>query len=270
MRPSFNVNFYDQNSERELLEVPEDVPEWTNQPFVHYQDAIAEHNMRYPLQGDQQNTPEVYDPGEVVEPEYFEPRPLKSRRLEIEALGEAPSRSQCFGCVYFGEKDTTIPSDEVAKLIEMSRQSIGRIDMLCLAQGMEEYYEKHIRQKINANLLPGQKPLPAWPAAQILEHIRMHNQDPLVQQVIMLAETQELRVALWESCFEVSSKTGKMRPNKFNIKSYEDVCKLQIFIQRQDSTKMAFSNPGAMLNPQVPGQGLLATNTKQLHNYWKT
>lgn len=272
MRPTFNLDLYDEASEQELLTgVPPETPEWTNRPFVNYQDAIAEHNMHYPDHYDNPaDCQATGDDGDRLEPEYFEPRPLKTRRIELETLGEPGSRAQCFGCVYFGEKDPKIPTDELTALIEMARQSIGRVDMLCLAQGMESYYEKEIRQKVNSRLMAGETPLPEWKAAQILEHIRMHNQDPLVQQVILLAETQELRAALFDCCFEVSSKTGKMRPNKFNIKSYEDVVKLQLFIQRQDHTKMAFTTSGALLNPQVPSQGLLSTNTKQLHSYWKT
>lgn len=237
-------------------------PEWTNRPFVSPEDAVAD-NYDFP---DDVTTPQDDKP----EPETFEPRPLKSRRLEIETLGEPACRSQCFGCVYFGEKETIIPSDELVKLIEMARQSIGRIDMMCLAQGMEDYYETQIRCKINARLLPGQKALPPWRAAQILEHIRHHNQDPLVQQVVLLAETQELRTALLDCCFEVSSKTGKVRPNKHNIESYDKIVKLQLHIQRQDASKMAFYSAGARVNPEILNQGLLSTHTKTLHNYWKT
>lgn len=267
MRPSFN--FYgggerededdDENEEGEDLFVH---PEWTNQPFVNPEDAIAFENI-----ADGAETPSMH---EKPEPETFEPRPLKSRRIEIETLGEPASRAQCFGCVYFGEKDTTIPLDALEKLIEMARQSIGRIDMICLAQGMEDFYEKNIRQKINAYLLPGQRPLPEWKAAQILDHIRNHNQDPLVQQVVVLAETQELRSALFDCCFEVSSKTGKVRPNKHAIESYDRIVKLQLHIQKQDASKMAFTSAGARINPEILSQGLMSTHTKNLHNYWKT
>ena len=259
-----NLNFFDQEEYEE--EEGENVcaykvPQWT-QSFVPPEDAICDNVTPF-------NQEEEEGDKERVEPEIFEPRPLKSRRLEIEAFGEAGSRAECFGCVYFGEKDTTIPSDELVKLIEMARQSLGRIDMVCLAKGMADYYEKHIRQKINRHLMPGQKPLPEWKEAQILEHIRYHNQDPLVQQVIILAETQELRAALLDCCFEVSNKTGKVRPNKHNIESYEKMVKLQFHVQKQDATKMSFYSAGARINPEILNQGLLSTHTKSLHNYWK-
>lgn len=262
MKPTFSFN---EDSHLDKIESEEyNQPEWTNRPFVTSQEAIADYNIP------QSNFAEQVEEEEEVVPEFFEPRPLKSRRIELESLGEAGSRSQCFGCVYFGEKETTIPSDEMQKLIEMARQSIGRIDMLCLAQGMEDYYEKHIRQRINNRLLPGERLLPRWPAAQILEHIRHHNQDPLIQQVVLLAEAQELRTALLDCCFEMSSKTGKVRPNKHNIESYDRIVKLQLHIQRQDASKMAFYSAGARVNPEILSQGLLSTHTKQLHNYWKT
>lgn len=259
MRPSFN--FYEEEEE----DIPLYPPEWTNRPFVPPEDAIGYENI---IDGTQ--TPSMHGMEDKPEPETFEPRPLKSRRIELETLGEPASRAQCFGCVYFGDKDTTVQSDALEKLKEMARQSIGRIDMICLAQGMEEFYEKHIRQKVNRSLLPGQRLLPEWKAAQILDHIRNHNQDPLVQQVVLLAEVQELRTALLDCCFEVSSKTGKVRPNKHNIESYDRAVKLQLHIQKQDSTRMAFTSGGAKINPEILSQGLLSTHTKDLHNYWKT
>lgn len=208
-------------------------------------------------------------PPEEEEPEYMEPRPLKSRRLEIARLGEPPERASCFGCVYFGENETILPSEELRHLVEMSRQSIGRVDMLTLAEAMEDYYERHIRAPINARLRAGERPLPRWPASQILEHIRHHNQDPLVQQVVLLAETQELRTDLLERCFEVSSKTGKTRPNKNNIDCYEKIVKLQLHIQKQDASKMAFYSAGARVNPEILAQGVMSTHTKKLHSFWK-
>lgn len=256
-----NLNFLNQDADQEEEEEGENIgsyepPQWT-QSFVP------------PEECDNLTTPPNEDEEERGMPETFEPRPLKSRRLEIEEFGEAGSRSDCFGCVYFGEKDTTIPSDELMKLIEMARQSLGRIDMICLAKGMADYYEHYIRRKINRNLMPGQRPLPEWKESQILEHIRYHNQDPLVQQVIILAETQELRAALLDCCFEVSNKTGKVRPNKHNIESYEKMVKLQLHVQKQDASKMSFYSAGARVNPEILTQGILSTHTKSLHNYWK-
>lgn len=257
MLPNLNFLLEGENEEEEGENIASyEPPAWT-QSFVPPSEAIGYDNA----------TP--MEDHERPEPETFEPRPLKSRRLELEAFGEAGPRSDCFGCVYFGEKDTTIPSDELVKLIEMARQSLGRIDMVCLAKGMADYYEKHIRQKINRNLMPGQRALPEWKEAQILEHIRFHNQDPLVQQVILLAEAQELRAALYDCCFEVSSKTGKVRPNKHNIECYTKAVQNQLHVQKQDASKMAFFSAGARINPEILNQGLLSTHTKNLHNYWK-
>jgi hypothetical protein len=199
---------------------------------------------------------------EEEQPEHFDPRPLKSRRLELERLGEAPDRASCFGCVYLDDNDTLLPSEELKRLKEMARQSIGRIDLITLAEAMHDYYERNVRQPIGGRL-------PDWPASQILEHIRHHNQDPLVQQVVLLAETQELRTELLERCFEVSSRTGKSRPNKHNIECYEKIVKLQLHIQKQDASKMAFYHGGSNVNPEILSQGLLSTHTKHVHSYWK-
>lgn len=205
---------------------------------------------------------------EKEEPEIFEPRPLKTRKLELERLGEAGDRAECFGCVYFGEKETTLPSDDITRLIEMARQSIGRVDLVTLAEGMATYYAK-MRRRINADLHYGEKPLPKWGAAQILEHIRMHHNDPLVQQVVNLNEIQEMRNEVIDHCFEKSNKTGRVRPNKHNIECYERLTKLQWHVQKLDTTKMAFSSHGARINPEILSQGLISHQTKRLHDNWK-
>lgn len=204
----------------------------------------------------------------VEEPEIFEPRPLKSRRLEVERLGEAGCRAECFGCVYAGEKDTTVPVDDISRLIEMARQSMGRVDLITLAEAMADYYRK-MRLRINQELKPGAKPLPMWPAAMILEHLRMHHNDPLVQQVVILNEIQEMRAEMVNHCYEKSNKTGRVRPNKFAIDSYEKLTKLQMFVQKHDSAKMAFTSNGARINPDILSQGVISHHTKSLHDHWR-
>jgi hypothetical protein len=215
--------------------------------------------------------PEAAEGGEdeeQEEPEIFEPRPLKTRKLEMDRLGQPGCRADCFGCVYFGEKETTLPVDDITRLIEMARQSIGRVDMVALAEGMASYYAK-MRQRINSELHPGEKPLPPWRAAQILEHLRMHHNDPMVQQVVSLNEIQEMRNEVADHCFERSNKTGRVRPNKHNIECYERLTKLQWHVQKLDTTKMAFSSHGARVNPEVLSQGVISYQTKRLHDYWK-
>lgn len=223
---------------------------WTNQPHV--------------VQPREEDTPSAEEQEPEAEVEHFDARPLKSRRLELERLGEPPDRASCFGCVYLGDDDALLPSEELKRLKEMARQTIGRIDLITLAEAMHDYYERNVRQPIQRQ----GHVLPQWPASQILEHIRHHNQDPLVQQVVLLAETQELRTELLDRCFEVSSKTGKTRPNKHNIECYEKIVKLQLHIQKQDATKMAFYQGNSNVNPDIL-PGLLSTHTKRVHTYWK-
>lgn len=209
-------------------------------------------------------------PQREEEPEQFNPHPLKSRRTERKRLGKPGPRSGCFGCVYFGEKDTTIPLDSVQVLLEMMRQSIGRIDLVTLAEGMADYYRIHVQNKINTNLQVGERPLPNWSAAQILDCIRNHNQDPLIQQVVILAECQEMRNKMLDCVLEKSSKTGKIRVNKQNLDGYERITKLQLQVQKMDASKMAFySASGGKLNAEILKQGAFSFHGKTVLDLWK-
>lgn len=204
------------------------------------------------------------DGGGDPEPEYFDPRPLKSRRREVERLGLAPDRANCFGCVYLGDDEALVDYVHMQRLQSMAQQSFGRTDLVTLAEAMHRYYEEHVRYPLG-----GRPAFPPWPASQVLDHLRNHNQDPLVQQVVLLAEVQELRADLLDCCFEVSSKTGKARPNKHNIESYEKIVKLQLHIQKQDAAKMAFHQGASNASPEALSQGPLSKHTKQLHAHLK-
>jgi len=249
----------------------DDLP-WENNPFVPVNEMLTRNeykrhksaNSEDDDEQQQQNREEEEE--EKEEKEYFIPVPLPSKTYE-KTLGDPGPRANCFGCCYYGEKDTTIPSEALVKLIEMSRQSVGRICLVTLAHGMADYYDKKIRQPINAKLPMGERPLPYWPAAQILDHIYNHTQDPLLLQVVLLAKTKEVVNELEECLFEKSSKTGIKKPNKYNIECYDKMVKLLFLIQKQDASKMAFHSAGARINPEILEQGILTTHNKKLHAY---
>jgi len=221
-------------------------------------DSFENNNNHY----DQMGTPEPIE----EDPEIYEPRPLKSRKRERDLFGEAGDRSTCWGCVHAGEKDVTISVEAMKQLIDIARNSFGRIDLVALAQGMHTFHEEKIRAVFNTDM-PRHKQIPPWPQAQILEHLRDHNQDPLVQLVVMLAETQELRGETLNHCFEVSNK-GKVRPNKNAIDSYDKLVKLQIFLQKQDTSKMAFTSAAARVDPTILNQGVISFHGKKLRSNW--
>lgn len=205
-------------------------------------------------------------------PEHFIPRPVKSRRIEQEMFGKVEDDSlECFGCEYLDDynKKTTIPQDDVDHLRSISRECFGRMKTAILAKGMSDFYEKYIRSRINSNLQPGEDPLPAWPPAKVLEHLRYHHQDPTAKLVILLEETEEIREDLLGRCFETSTRNGRDRVNSKVINDYDKIVKLQLHIQSKDPTKMAFYSAGGRINPEALNQGILSTRTKKLHDYWK-
>lgn len=119
----------------------------------------------------------------------YEPRPLKSRKKERKLLGKPGKRSTCFLCAYVGERDATIPGDDVQKIVEMLRQNTGRMDSSVLAQQIADFYAI-LRARVNRQLVAGETPLPPMNAATVLEHIRRHHQDVEVKQIVILEELQ--------------------------------------------------------------------------------
>ena len=200
----------------------------------------------------------------------YKPLLLPSRTYEQAELNESQKRSECFGCVYIGEKNAAaIPYEDIMNIINIARQSMARTDLSTMAIYMAEKYEK-LRNEINSSLMPGEDPLPEWKASTILEHIRHHNQDPDVQQLVCIAETQELREHLLNACLEKDEITGNVRGNKDQIACYEKITKLQFQLQKMDATKMAFYSGGAHVDTNVAKQGAFAMSQKNLRSYWSS
>lgn len=242
----------------------------------HHHNHHQEHNDDFDIDRlfDEGNAEGAMNEGdeEIEEPEFYVPRPLKSRKIEKEQFGEATDDTQCFGCEYLDDysKKTTIPQDDIDYLRKIARDCFGRIKLAILAKGMSDFYERRIRARINANLQQGEDPLPPWPPANVAQHLRSHHQDPVVKLIVLLEETEEIREDLLGRCFEESTKhPGKDRVNSKIINDYDKIVKLQLHIQSKDPTKMAFYSAGARVNPESLTQGILSTKTKKLHDYFK-
>ena len=203
--------------------------------------------------------------------EVWRPRPVKSRRLELEAFGPSPGRANCFGCIYLGDNEPVFAAEHLRRLKQMIQSSLGVRCWVDLAKAVHAYYELHIRGPMNARLDRGAAPLPPWPEAQILDCIRGHNLDPLTKQAVRLSKVEELQDEVYDCCMEVSSKTGASRPNKHNIESFERLVKLEMLLQKQDASKMAFAaqSGSGHSNREVLSQGPIATHTKQVHSFMK-
>ena len=202
------------------------------------------------------------------EPEFFKPKSLPSRKREKKRLGKVDDRSKCFFCSHKGERNTTLPRDDVDNMIEMLRQNTGRMDTGLLAEMIAEYFAD-FRNKINRQLHRGEKPLAPMSAATVAEHIRRHHQDPEVKQIVMLEELQEIREELVEMVFEKNSKTGFKRGNKTQIDNLDKIIKLELLVQGRDPAKMAMYSAGARVNPTIHKQGPVASATKNLFDYWR-
>ena len=194
---------------------------------------------------------------------------LPTREKEDRELGPAGDRSTCFGCVYVGEREqTAIMYRDLMDLVEMGRTSMGCTDQITLAKEMARRYAK-IRRKCNNQLQPGERPLPRWKAATILEHIRTHNQDPEIQQWVQARDCQELCSIALQAAVVKDRITGKISINKEMFKVYNDGVRLSWFIYKQKPKDAAFYGGGARLDQRSVSQGIIATSGKPVINVWQ-
>lgn len=222
---------------------------------------------------------EADDEGEIadiLEPEpkrhkpEWEPYDLETRLHEREVLGEAPrERETCFGCIYLGEKDkTAIEFEKVYDLIKIIRESVARCDPITLAVYVGRKYRKYQRE-INHNLLNGEKPLPDWPPAMILDHIRYHNTDPELQTWLRLDEIQQLQKVALSAIVEIDKETGKQRTNPQQVRAYNDLVKLYYHVAKIDANKCMFKSNESYMDMKAACQPPIALTGKTLLDYFK-
>lgn len=204
----------------------------------------------------------------MEEPDVYEPCGLTTRTKELQELGEAGPRSTCFGCVYVGEREqTAVPYREVMDLLEMARASIGCSDPVSLAKEMARRFRK-MRRECNAQLMPGERPIPEWKAATILEHIKHHNQDPEIQQWVQLRDIQELKDIALQAAVTKRTRSGNLKVDEKQAATYEKLCRLEWFVRRQDPQKCCFYSGGGHIDPKGMRQGLIATSGKPIVALW--
>lgn len=196
----------------------------------------------------------------------------RSREQEQHVLGPAPlDQSDCFGCERLhadNGAEAAVPRQEVKALINMVQRTFGQVGITVLCKGMERFYNE-MRERVNAQLGPGERPLPPWPASMILQHLRFHNQDPEIQRIVVLAEIQELRGEVFGACLEEGSQTGLRRGSNTQILNYDRLVKLQFFVMSKDPSKMPGFSAGGLLDPKTNSQGAIAHRTKNLVNFWR-
>jgi hypothetical protein len=198
----------------------------------------------------------------------YHPCGLPTRQEEINELGKAECRSGCFGCVYIGEREAgALAYEDVIVLIDMIRTSIARTDPINLSKHIAERYA-YLREEVNASLLPGEKPLPEWTAATILDHIRNHNTDPEIQTWVRLAELQELMQVALRASVEIDEDTGEKRVNEKQCKIYMDLVKAAESLYKSDPSKKIFFSGGAHIDMKSASQGLMAVSGKNIVDHW--
>ena len=203
------------------------------------------------------------------EKEFWIPEALPSRKRERERFGPATDQSKCFFCGFVGEKNTVVPREDVNSIVQFLREYFGNMDDAELADQVVERYTV-LRSRVNRDLRPGERPLPPMDEATVLAHIRGHTNDPEVKLRVIQSELREARqTILKRGLFERSSRTGKKRMSKMQMDNLDKIIKLELFVAKQDPSKMLDYSAGARVEPSTHGQGPVSASTKTLFSYWR-
>jgi len=206
---------------------------------------------------------------EEEQPDVYLQRPLKSARREKRLAGARNPDSRCFFCVNAGDRDLIVDNSAVKALVTMLRDNLALMDTGELAAMIAFHFEE-FRQKTNASLVAGQRPLPPMCARTVLEHIYEHTEDAEVNHILMVKQIKETRLAMRKSVLQRSRKTRQTRADKHQVDSLVKLATLEKELRRQDPTKWAYASNGARINAEAHKQGPVRTHTKTIVDYWRT
>lgn len=193
---------------------------------------------------------------------------LPSRQAEFNELGPPDTRAICFGCWYNGEREAgATSSQDIEALMNIIRKTISKSDPVNLAIYLAERFEK-IRDDVNNALMPGEKPLPEWTAATILDHLRNHNTDPELQTWHRITELQELAQIALNATVVTDPETGAVQLDDKQGKLYLDLMKQAETLYRSDPAKKLYYSGGNHIDMQAASEGPIAYSGKNLIDYW--
>jgi hypothetical protein len=194
---------------------------------------------------------------------------LDSRRQEYDELGEKAPISECFACIYAGEERSGyIQSEEIQKMLNMIRVSITKISPTVLCKYIARKYLE-IQYEVNRNLLDGQEPLPDWPAASVLDHLRNHVNDPALEYWFRACELNELTQIALHASVVIDPSTGNKSIDVHQGKMYMEFIKLKEALAKSDLTKKNYYSDGAYVDTSSASTGPIATSGKKLIAYMR-
>lgn len=194
---------------------------------------------------------------------------LPSRQQEFNELGAADSRAGCYGCCYIGEQEAGATAHEdVVALMNIIRKCIAKTDLINLSLHLAERYLK-IQKDVNSHLLPGEKPLPDWTAASILDHLRNHNTDPELQGWNRMTELQELAQIALNASVVRNPETGQVSIDEKQAKMYLEFVKQMESLSKSDPSKKLYYSGGNHLDPKSLSDGPISWSGKNIMSLWK-
>lgn len=202
---------------------------------------------------------------EEEEPVKYVPVGLKSREMERNELGEPQPRDECFACSFVGERDMgAVPYEDVMKFIDQMRKCRTSSKLKTLAIDIAEQYTL-FQKAVNDTLLPGERPLPDWKPATILDHIRHHVNDAEMMLTNVIEDVHELYTKALHCVIE-RNQYGEERVNDKALKSFTEIAKLKISIYKTDPSKLLFYSGGAHVDMKIANNGGFSSSGKQMYS----
>lgn len=194
---------------------------------------------------------------------------LISRQQELVELGAPDTRSGCVGCWQLNGMDFgSIPQEDLVALRRTIQKTRAHSQQIELALYIEERYSR-IRQDVNSRLGPGERPLPDWRAASILNHLRHHNTDAESQNTDRKYELQELiQIALHASVVR-NPETGDVSIDDKQGKMYLEYIKALDNQNKIDLSKSNGYTGGAYADSKDQGGPIVMSGRKVLE-YWRS
>ena len=233
-----------------------------NAPFPSVRDAIAESGAFAKELQKSLKPPEpavisgAWDP--CMAPDIFE---------LYETLGYPSPQEKCWACNKDPENTVRSNTDAWECLTTMYRDNVNRMSKVQLAVQLYTYFEENIRKPANANLQPGQRPIPEWRKVDVFMHMYRHTNEPAVRINNILSQLTRMMDDLHDYGMYERNRAHRFmaRPQSKPMHDYRDLtdtwvkvsqCKPENMVgARGNSERYTKSTAYHFINPDKPGYG---------------
>lgn len=181
-------------------------------------------------------------------------------------FGRADPREQCWGCRHGSAEDAPVNSERVQEMQRVVENNWGRMNIVDIAVEVHAFFEEYIRRPTNDLLEDGERSVPEWTVATIIDHLEWHGKEPAIQLQVMLERNGRVMDTIYKSQLfrrrvdETGGPVAQLQVDPDAYKLFNESMRMHMRLYAQKPARMAFhsgagermSGGRTVVNPHRP------------------